>query len=84
MMTGIKVSDVLTTLRIIRFVWDQLVKLGSYNGGFPDDLSIYERRRGGSRGVAYRMLPDPNPHQRRKTDYDSGKICIKLLDPLIT
>jgi hypothetical protein len=46
------------------------------NGGLSHDcsapLSILERRYGPAKGTAYRKLPDPNPHERRTTDFGVG------------
>ncbi|MGA7793841.1 MAG: hypothetical protein WCA19_12450 [Candidatus Acidiferrales bacterium] len=45
---------------------------GRYSGNHSSQqYSLLERRCDPARGTAQRRLPDPNPDQRRKTDFDS-------------
>lgn len=56
----------------IRQILEEYVKNERYRNHRPSQQhSILERRCGPARGTAYRTLPDPNPHQRRKTDFGS-------------
>jgi hypothetical protein len=57
---------------LIRQILEGYVKTGRYRSHRSSHQhSILERRYGPARGTAYRTLPDPNPDQRRKTDFGS-------------
>jgi hypothetical protein len=61
-------------IKVIRKILKEYNENGRYSGNrSPKPISILnlERRRGPARGMTYRKLPDPNPDQRRKTDFDS-------------
>jgi len=70
MSLGTEIRDMVLK-ELIHQVLEKFKKDGRYDGNHPssDPISIWERRRGQARGTAYRALPDPNPHQRRKTDF---------------
>jgi hypothetical protein len=56
----------------IRRILEEYAKTGRYRGNHSShQLSIWERRYGPARGTAHRALPDPHPHERRRTDFDS-------------
>jgi len=68
---GIDIAEIFFR-EAIRQILEEYVRTGRYNNNRSSQQhSIWERRCGPARGTAYRKLPDPNPHQRRKTDYDS-------------
>jgi hypothetical protein len=59
-------------IKLIREVLKEFKESGRYNNNRSSQgYSLLERRCGPARGTAYRTLPDPNPHQRRKTDFGS-------------
>jgi hypothetical protein len=70
---GIEITGIVVK-ETIRQILEEYMKNGRYlNRGSSQQHSILERRCGAARGTAYRKLPDPNPHQRRKTDFSEGK-----------
>lgn len=68
---GIEITEIVIK-ELVRRILEEYAKTGRYVGdSWTHQYSIFERRCGLPRGVAHRQLPDPNLHQRRKTDFDS-------------
>jgi hypothetical protein len=68
---GIEITEMVIK-ELLRRILTEHSKNGRYiSDGWNKQSSILERRCGSARGVAYRKLPDPNPHQRRSIDFDS-------------
>ena len=65
---GIEITEMVMK-ELLRRILTEHSENGRYlSDSWSKDLSIWERRSGPARGVAYRKLPDPNPHQRRSSD----------------
>ena len=69
---GIEITGIVLK-EVIRKILQEWVRNGQLSRHSSGQHSILERRCGPARGTAYRKLPDPSPHQRRKTDVSVGQ-----------